>query len=109
MGEANRQLKIPFLKAGSRRLDVAARESWLWDAACQIRGPLDAPDVKDYILPLVFLKSSGTANPPAHKPIGRGMRLAVLSGHSSATGRSSRTTTKCSPASTRSGSASGLC
>lgn len=37
-------------------LDVAALEPWLWDAACQIRGPLDAPKFKDYILPLVFLK-----------------------------------------------------
>lgn len=37
-------------------LDVAALETWLWDAACQVRGPLDAPKFKDYILPLVFLK-----------------------------------------------------
>lgn len=37
-------------------LDVPELESWLWDAACQIRGPLDAPKFKDYILPLVFLK-----------------------------------------------------
>ena len=37
-------------------LDVAALEQWLWDAACQIRGPLDAPKFKDYILPLVFMK-----------------------------------------------------
>jgi type I restriction enzyme M protein len=37
-------------------LDLAALEQWLWDAACQIRGPLDAPKFKDYILPLVFLK-----------------------------------------------------
>lgn len=37
-------------------LDVNALEQWLWDAACQIRGPLDAPKFKDYILPLVFLK-----------------------------------------------------
>src|SRR5207302_4167682 len=29
---------------------------WLWEAACVIRGPLDAPKFKDYILPLVFLK-----------------------------------------------------
>jgi type I restriction enzyme M protein len=28
----------------------------LWDAACVIRGPLDAPKFKDYILPLIFLK-----------------------------------------------------
>lgn len=37
-------------------LDVPALEQWLWDAACQIRGPLDAPKFKDYILPLIFLK-----------------------------------------------------
>ena len=36
--------------------DVKALETWLWDAACQIRGPLDAPKFKDYILPLIFLK-----------------------------------------------------
>lgn len=39
-----------------KTLDVSALENWLWDAACQIRGPLDAPKFKDYILPLVFLK-----------------------------------------------------
>jgi type I restriction enzyme M protein len=39
-----------------KRLDVAALENWLWEAACQIRGPLDAPKFKDYILPLIFLK-----------------------------------------------------
>jgi type I restriction enzyme M protein len=37
-------------------LDIKAMETWLWDAACQIRGPLDAPKFKDYILPLIFLK-----------------------------------------------------
>lgn len=31
-------------------------ESWLWDAACAIRGQKDAPKFKDYILPLVFVK-----------------------------------------------------
>jgi type I restriction enzyme M protein len=41
---------------GESMLDVAALEQWLWDAACQIRGPLDAPKFKDHILPLVFLK-----------------------------------------------------
>lgn len=39
-----------------RTLDVSTLESWLWDAACQIRGPVDAPKYKDYILPLIFLK-----------------------------------------------------
>src|SRR5437899_12768812 len=42
--------------ANGKKLDVPALETWLWDAACQIRGPLDAPKFKDYILPLVFLK-----------------------------------------------------
>ncbi len=37
-------------------LEVSTLETWLWDAACEIRGPLDAPKFKDYILPLVFLK-----------------------------------------------------
>ncbi len=40
----------------TRKLDVAALEGWLWDAACVIRGPVDAPKFKDYILPLTFLK-----------------------------------------------------
>ena len=31
-------------------------ESWLWDAACSIRGVKDAPKFKDFILPLVFTK-----------------------------------------------------
>jgi len=38
------------------RLDTPALENWLWEAACVIRGPVDAPKFKDYILPLVFLK-----------------------------------------------------
>lgn len=29
---------------------------WLWSAASKIRGPVDAPRYKDYILPLLFLK-----------------------------------------------------
>jgi len=37
-------------------LDISTLENWLWDAACAIRGPVDAPKFKDYILPLVFLK-----------------------------------------------------
>jgi type I restriction enzyme M protein len=37
-------------------LTVSTLEDWLWDAACQIRGPVDAPKFKDYILPLIFLK-----------------------------------------------------
>jgi type I restriction enzyme M protein len=37
-------------------LDISTLETWLWDAACKIRGAIDAPKYKDYILPLVFLK-----------------------------------------------------
>ena len=38
------------------RLELGTLENWLWEAACVIRGPIDAPKFKDYILPLVFLK-----------------------------------------------------
>jgi len=31
-------------------------ESWIWGAACSIRGEIDAPRFKDFILPLIFLK-----------------------------------------------------
>jgi type I restriction enzyme M protein len=33
-------------------------EQWLWDAACSIRGPLDAPSsgAEEYISPLLFFK-----------------------------------------------------
>lgn len=31
-------------------------ESWIWDAACSIRGARDAPKYKDFILPLIFTK-----------------------------------------------------
>ncbi len=37
-------------------LDIKTLETWLWDAACSIRGAVDAPKFKDYILPLVFIK-----------------------------------------------------
>jgi len=40
----------------SNKLDVKILESWLWEAACKIRGEIDAPKYKDYILPLIFLK-----------------------------------------------------
>jgi type I restriction enzyme M protein len=38
------------------KLDTKALENWLWGAACSIRGAVDAPKFKDYILPLVFVK-----------------------------------------------------
>jgi type I restriction enzyme M protein len=37
-------------------MDISTLENWLWEAACAILGPLDAPKFKDYILPLLFYK-----------------------------------------------------
>lgn len=37
-------------------MDIKQLENWLWEAACRIRGEVDAPKYKDYILPLLFLK-----------------------------------------------------
>ena len=37
-------------------MDLSTMERWLWDAACSIRGAMDAPKFKDYILPLIFYK-----------------------------------------------------
>lgn len=39
-----------------KRMDISTLENWLWDAACYIRGPIDAPKFKEYILPLLFYK-----------------------------------------------------
>ena len=36
--------------------DSKSLESWLWEAACSIRGEIEAPKYKDFIIPLVFLK-----------------------------------------------------
>lgn len=35
-------------------------ENWLWQAACTIRGEIDAPKFKDYILPLIFCPCTST-------------------------------------------------
>jgi len=43
-------------QAGSTELTINSLEGWLWDAACSIRGAVDAPKFKDYILPLIFVK-----------------------------------------------------
>ncbi len=47
---------LPFMPSDDDHLDVPALETWLWDAACAIRGAADAPKFKDFILPLVFYK-----------------------------------------------------
>ena len=50
------QSQLPFMPTDKERLDVSQLESWLWDAACIIRGAMDAPKFKDFILPLIFYK-----------------------------------------------------
>lgn len=37
-------------------MQLSTLESWLWKAACSIRGEVDAARYKDYILPLIFYK-----------------------------------------------------
>lgn len=48
-------------RVASRSTDVVSSnhkslESWIWDAACSIRGAQEAPKFKDFILPLIFTK-----------------------------------------------------
>jgi type I restriction enzyme M protein len=56
----NSQSPLPIFTPANERtngqLDIKTLETWLWDAACSIRGALDAPKYKDYILPLIFVK-----------------------------------------------------
>ena len=47
---------IAFPAMAEAHLDIPTLETWLWDAACAIRGAADAPKFKDFILPLVFFK-----------------------------------------------------
>ncbi len=47
---------IAFPAMAAEHLDIPTLETWLWDAACAIRGAADAPKFKDFILPLVFFK-----------------------------------------------------
>jgi type I restriction enzyme M protein len=47
-------IALPAL--AEEHLDIPTLETWLWDAACAIRGAADAPKFKDFILPLVFFK-----------------------------------------------------
>ena len=50
------QTTIPFSPPDEEQLDISTLETWLWDAACVIRGATDAPKFKDFILPLIFYK-----------------------------------------------------
>lgn len=46
----------PRRSAGLKVVPNKSLESWIWDAACSIRGAKDAPKYKDFILPLIFTK-----------------------------------------------------
>ena len=50
------QTTTPFSSPDEEQLDISTLETWLWDAACVIRGATDAPKFKDFILPLIFYK-----------------------------------------------------
>ena len=50
------QTTLPFPSENEEHLDISILETWLWDAACVIRGATDAPKFKDFILPLIFYK-----------------------------------------------------
>ena len=50
------QTIIPFSSPDQEQLNISTLETWLWDAACVIRGATDAPKFKDFILPLIFYK-----------------------------------------------------
>ena len=50
------QIPLLFSENEQEHLDISTLETWLWDAACVIRGATDAPKFKDFILPLIFYK-----------------------------------------------------
>ncbi len=54
-GSPNQQI-LPIALHSDEHLSISTLETWLWDAACAIRGATDAPKYKDFILPLIFYK-----------------------------------------------------
>ncbi len=47
-------------------MDITTLENWLWEAACSIRGPLDAPKYKDYIhRPAAYVPAGRPTQPKA--------------------------------------------
>jgi len=54
-GSAIKQTQPAKTTKPPKELDKSL-ESWIWDAACSIRGAKDAPKYKEFILPLIFTK-----------------------------------------------------
>jgi type I restriction enzyme M protein len=54
--EQETTITIALPALADEHMDVSTLETWLWDAACAVRGAADAPKFKDFILPLVFFK-----------------------------------------------------
>lgn len=54
--EEGKEGKLIAKEDKKKGLDISAMETWLWDAACVIRGEIDASKYREFILPLVFLK-----------------------------------------------------
>lgn len=54
--KSTEQSALRLAPPADENLDISTLETWLWDAACAIRGSTDAPKFKDFILPLVFYK-----------------------------------------------------
>ena len=48
--------KAARITAAAHKEQDKSIESWIWDAACSIRGAKDAPKYKDFILPLISTK-----------------------------------------------------
>src|SRR4029453_39724 len=51
---ASRRIRSKFMASNGN--NDKSLESWIWDAACSIRGAKDAPKYKEFILPLIFTK-----------------------------------------------------
>ncbi len=54
--EEGEETQLIVTEEKKKKVDISLLKTSLWDAACVIRGPIDASKFKDYILPLVFLK-----------------------------------------------------
>jgi type I restriction enzyme M protein len=54
--EEQKLATLPLPALADEHMDVSTLETWLWDAACAVRGAADAPKFKDFILPLIFFK-----------------------------------------------------